>query len=412
MRFRRRIKIAPGVHLNVGKSSVGVRVGGRGYGISTNTKTGTRASVGLPGTGISYSTKVGGKGRRGTTQAQTIGPGTSLGCLGFAALGVIVFRSPFMWVIAAAALAIVIYPIVSRAMQRRAVARQTQEQTTRARLHLDLSTDPMFTQYRTRLEALASSGLRMELLFDHQVTAKAESSRRLPATMTLLSAAHPSSGRYEVTDPKYLLLQQNPYEIVLAAGVLIISPSPLEQAHVYRWSDLSTRSETIFLRTLSNRIPAGARIRGESYMYVRADGQPDRRYADNPRVSIVEYTDVMLSSGSTMVLRARFVDPDEAAVFSSTLTWTQPKSAGASTRERQPYSGPTRQHPQGTGSKSPYDVLGVPAGSDAATVRAAYTKLAQQYHPDKVSHLAPEFRELAETRMREINAAYEHLRDA
>lgn len=58
MRFRKRIKIAPGVSLNVGKKSIGARVGGRGYGVSTNTKTGTRASVGFPGTGISYSRKL------------------------------------------------------------------------------------------------------------------------------------------------------------------------------------------------------------------------------------------------------------------------------------------------------------------------------------------------------------------
>lgn len=58
MRFRKRVKVAPGVTLNVGKKSVGVRVGGRGYGVSTNTKTGTRATVGLPGTGLSYSKKV------------------------------------------------------------------------------------------------------------------------------------------------------------------------------------------------------------------------------------------------------------------------------------------------------------------------------------------------------------------
>lgn len=35
MRFRKRVKIAPGLSLNVGKKSVGVRVGGRGYGVST-----------------------------------------------------------------------------------------------------------------------------------------------------------------------------------------------------------------------------------------------------------------------------------------------------------------------------------------------------------------------------------------
>lgn len=58
MRFRKRIKVAPGVSLNVGKKSAGVRVGGRGYGISSNTRTGTRATVGIPGSGISYSKKL------------------------------------------------------------------------------------------------------------------------------------------------------------------------------------------------------------------------------------------------------------------------------------------------------------------------------------------------------------------
>lgn len=72
MRFRKRVKIAPGVSLNVGKKSAGVRVGGRGYGVSTNTKTGTRASVGLPGSGISYSKKIG-------------KPGGGTGCMVFLA---------------------------------------------------------------------------------------------------------------------------------------------------------------------------------------------------------------------------------------------------------------------------------------------------------------------------------------
>jgi preprotein translocase subunit Sec63 len=36
--------------------------------------------------------------------------------------------------------------------------------------------------------------------------------------------------------------------------------------------------------------------------------------------------------------------------------------------------------------------------------------LAQQYHPDKVAALAPEIRELAEKRMKAINAAYQLLK--
>jgi hypothetical protein len=60
-RFRRSFKVAPGVRVNVGKKSVGISAGVRGARISTNSRTGTQATVGLPGTGLSYSQKIGGK---------------------------------------------------------------------------------------------------------------------------------------------------------------------------------------------------------------------------------------------------------------------------------------------------------------------------------------------------------------
>jgi DnaJ like chaperone protein len=43
-------------------------------------------------------------------------------------------------------------------------------------------------------------------------------------------------------------------------------------------------------------------------------------------------------------------------------------------------------------------------------VTAAYRKQAQMNHPDRVANMATEFRELAERRMKEINAAYDELR--
>lgn len=65
-RVRRSIKIAPGVRLNIGKKSVGMSAGVKGARISTNTRTGTRATISAPGTGLSYSQKIGGtaSGRR------------------------------------------------------------------------------------------------------------------------------------------------------------------------------------------------------------------------------------------------------------------------------------------------------------------------------------------------------------
>ncbi len=60
--------------------------------------------------------------------------------------------------------------------------------------------------------------------------------------------------------------------------------------------------------------------------------------------------------------------------------------------------------------RSPYDVLGVSPNASQDQIAAAYRRLVQQYHPDKVAGMAPEFRELAELRMKEINSAYEYLK--
>ena len=52
-RFRRRIKIAPGVHWNIGKNSSSLSLGGRGFTHTIGPK-GSRTTVRIPGTGISY----------------------------------------------------------------------------------------------------------------------------------------------------------------------------------------------------------------------------------------------------------------------------------------------------------------------------------------------------------------------
>lgn len=63
-RFRKSVKIAPGVKLNFGKKSVGMSIGGKYGGVSFNSKTGARVRASAPGTGLSYSTKISGSGKK------------------------------------------------------------------------------------------------------------------------------------------------------------------------------------------------------------------------------------------------------------------------------------------------------------------------------------------------------------
>lgn len=95
-------------------------------------------------------------------------------------------------------------------------------------------------------------------------------------------------------------------------------------------------------------------------------------------------------------------------------------SLGARTRPGPGPSGPWGETPWSQGgsrpsthaprARSPYEVLEVRPGASREEISAAYRRLVREYHPDKVANLAPEFRELAEQRMKEINAAYEQLK--
>ena len=65
---------------------------------------------------------------------------------------------------------------------------------------------------------------------------------------------------------------------------------------------------------------------------------------------------------------------------------------------------------EGAPMADPWEVLGLQPGASDEDVSAAYRRMAQMYHPDKVTNLGPELKQLADRKMREINAAYETLK--
>ena len=60
-------------------------------------------------------------------------------------------------------------------------------------------------------------------------------------------------------------------------------------------------------------------------------------------------------------------------------------------------------------SKDPFEILGIAPGASKQEIQAAYRKVVQQYHPDKVAHLGRELQDLAKEKFVEIQNAYDYL---
>jgi DnaJ like chaperone protein len=74
------------------------------------------------------------------------------------------------------------------------------------------------------------------------------------------------------------------------------------------------------------------------------------------------------------------------------------------------YQSRTRQ--QSSDRSRYYEILGLAPGASAEEIKNAYRKLSKEYHPDLVAHLGDEFRQVAEEKMKEINMAYQHLKNS
>ena len=75
---------------------------------------------------------------------------------------------------------------------------------------------------------------------------------------------------------------------------------------------------------------------------------------------------------------------------------------------RQQAPPPRQPQPRADASEPWYDVLGVAPDATLEQIKRGYRQKISQYHPDKVANSADEIRQLAESRSKQINPAYEY----
>jgi DnaJ-domain-containing protein 1 len=157
---------------------------------------------------------------------------------------------------------------------------------------------------------------------------------------------------------------------------------------------------------------------------VTEDGRPDRRRSSNPRYPIVAYGMLAMTGlaadaaglrGPTRAAKSglRLLVSNKAAAvrFARAFGAGRDEEGFRDTRDTAREARARRNaEAEVERSGSLFKILGVEPGASRAEVSAAYKQKARMYHPDRVATLAPEVREAAEIRMKEINAAYGQLK--
>jgi hypothetical protein len=145
----------------------------------------------------------------------------------------------------------------------------------------------------------------------------------------------------------------------------------------------------------------------------------DALYASDPQAAYAAAGGYFfVDGGKARAVVKRFGTPEEDAWFlqealskltrhvsapdPSTKPGRGKKAAAARAAAAAPSKGP---------AKDPYVVLGISPNASLSEAKRAWRALIVQYHPDKVAHLAGEFRALAEGRTREIQDAWAELQE-
>jgi len=165
-----------------------------------------------------------------------------------------------------------------------------------------------------------------------------------------------------------------------------------------------------FTRFIENGgVPADATVVDHTWRYVNKNGGPDRRFNNNRQLPVLQLGVLVLTSSKGLNIQLNTSNPQQSLVFAD--CWrTQFQPAGQPYERAHSQPPPRRDEPSSRQTTIVRKILGVGDNSSEAEISAAYRRLAQMYHPDKVAGLAPEFQALADKRMKEINAAYEVLK--
>jgi hypothetical protein len=155
-------------------------------------------------------------------------------------------------------------------------------------------------------------------------------------------------------------------------------------------------------------VPADATVVDYTWRFVNKNGGPDRRFNNNRQLPVLQLGALTLVSSRGLNIQLNTSNPQGSVAFAA--HWQTVFHIEHQREEPAHSKPPLSVRPSSDANAIARKILGVSATASDDEISQAYRRLAQMYHPDKVAGLGPEFQVLADKRMKEINAAYEVLK--
>jgi len=221
--------------------------------------------------------------------------------------------------------------------------------------------------------------------------------------------------------PPYIATNVDVWSIKLNDMALFFMPDYLFVRHHGKYGAVSYDSLDVLFsptRFIEDQVvPPDAHVVDYTWRFVNKKGGPDLRFNNNRQLPIAQYGFIQLQSRSGMNIHLNVSSVERAGYCAEAFNRSLHKGQQRSTAYKESRSA-YEDRPRAKQSKplvdekirSAHQILNVEIGSSQEQIVTAYRQMAKMYHPDRVANLAPEFIELAEERMKEINAAYEVLK--
>lgn len=156
-------------------------------------------------------------------------------------------------------------------------------------------------------------------------------------------------------------------------------------------------------------VPSDSEIAYYTWRYVRRDGGPDRRFNNNRKIPVVQYGHLELSSSSGLNIHLHISSLSNAQHFVESISDYSLYRQQIKPVAFKPTELAEQQDGYSDVRQNPYTVLRISQNSSKDEVVAAYNKLMQMYHPEKIARFPLEAQLRAKNRIAAIQSAYEKL---